>query len=415
MKTIISLLGLFIIISGVSAQTTVSGNVSGAWTSAGSPYNVTGNVVVPDGETLTIGPGVHIVFQGHYQFIVHGTLSAVGTQASGILFTTDDQATGWGGIRIDSYSSIHELTYCRIEFGKVYGDYPDQHGGGLALLTANAIVSHCTFADNDASPGEGMGGAVYCYNTGSAAETMTRFIDCRFIRNQAYGEGGAIKFTSDMKTEITRCEFRGNHCLYGGGAISFYSAVDTKAAYCLFANNRTEYSNGGAIHTLGFSNSITFTNCTFSGNIAVHGDGGAIDLEYTALQLVNCILFENPSPYSPNLNIGISSSATVNYSNLPMPGAAVGEHNINQDPLFVDAANGDFTLQETSPCIDTATAWYQTGGGVTLVDLGPEDYNGTAPDMGTFEYISPLTYWEMLPLWSISIDVLDLIGKLPLD
>lgn len=47
--------------------------------------------------------------------------------------------------------------------------------------------------------------------------------------------------------------------------------------------------------------------------------------------------------------------------------------NITDNPLFTNIEESDLTLQETSPCIDEGT------------DVGL-DYNGTAPDMGAYEY-----------------------------
>ena len=56
------------------------------------------------------------------------------------------------------------------------------------------------------------------------------------------------------------------------------------------------------------------------------------------------------------------------------------EGNIDTDPLFTDPENGDYTLQEGSPCIDAGTA--------DLDGDGEDDieYVGAAPDMGAFEY-----------------------------
>ncbi len=381
MRNIFTLLLAIVVSSGIStsifAQTQVSGNQSGTWYSSDSPYNVIGEIVVPTGETLTIESGVEINFQGYFKFTVHGNLQALGTEADSIFFTTDNQSVGWGGIRFDDSDGISNLSYCRIEFGKTSGEYPDIHGGGMALIGSDAVVSNCVFADNDATGEEnGMGGAVYGMGTGSYTEPLTRFTDCKFIRNHAYGEGGAIKFTGDSNSEIKHCEFIDNTCNYGGGAISLYSVYDTKMIYCLFINNYTMYSNGGAIHSLGVGNTMMFENCTIYGNSAVTGDGGAVYLAYAEATFVNCIIFENPGMYSDDIHVGFGSTAEINYSNLTMPDGATGNNNINTNPLFEDVNDLNFQLQEDSPCIDAG------------LDIGYE-YYGDAPDMGCFEYGLP--------------------------
>ena len=366
------------------AQTEVSGSQSGVWTAANSPYEVIGEIVVPSGQTLNIEPGVEVNFQGHYQFTVNGYLGAVGNEDEMIHFTTDNPAVGWGGIRIDS-SAISDLAWCRIEFGKTSGAYPDIHGGGLALFGSDAVVTNCIFADNDATGNNlGMGGAVYANGSGGSSGPLTLFIDCTFIRNHAYGEGGAIKFTGDMNTEIINCEFIENDCGYGGGAVSCYGVYGTKMIGCLFAYNYTMYSNGGALSTLGFGNTVYMTNCTLTGNTAVTGDGGGVHLAYTDAYFVNTIVYDNNGMYSDDVYVDWGSTASINYCDMPMPDGGSGSHNINSDPLFVDADNLDFNLGENSPCIDAGIDYFSAGG-VVMVDLSPEEYFGVAPDIGAFE------------------------------
>jgi len=59
------------------------------------------------------------------------------------------------------------------------------------------------------------------------------------------------------------------------------------------------------------------------------------------------------------------------------------EYNINSYPLFTDPENGDYTLQEDSPCIDAGTADTDGDGYEDITD-----YCGSAPDMGAYEYIT---------------------------
>ncbi len=383
MKSILALL-LVLIPQLVVAQTDVSGNQYGTWTAVGSPYRITGTVTVPIDRTLTIEPGVEVNFQGHYQLKVNGYLHAVGAENDTIHFTTDNPTTGWGGIRIES-GDIAQLSYCRIEFGKSAGVYPDMHGGGLALLASDAVVTHCVFADNTADIGDnGMGGAVYGISTGGGATPLTVFSDCRFIRNHCYGEGGAIKFTGDMDSEIINCEFFQNNCNYGGGAFSGYGILGTKLIDCLFVDNYTMYSSGGAVHTLGFSNLMYLVDCTFTENSAVTGDGGAINFAYTQAYVVNTIVYDNPGMYSDDLHLDWGSAADIYYSNLPVPLDATGSFNINVDPQFVDPANYDFRLAGNSQSINTGTDFIILNG-ETLVDLTSDEYCGNAPDMGPYE------------------------------
>ncbi len=77
---------------------------------------------------------------------------------------------------------------------------------------------------------------------------------------------------------------------------------------------------------------------------------------------------------------GQNGIVTNNSVNINLEGG-----NTTQDPKFVDPAAGDFTLQSNSPVIDAGTAYFEWNGNV-LVNLSSTDYNGSAPDMGAFEF-----------------------------
>ncbi|MDZ7267949.1 MAG: TonB-dependent receptor [candidate division KSB1 bacterium] len=87
------------LVPGLCRATEVSGRQSGIWNLAGSPYLVTGDVVVPLADTLVIQAGVVVKFAGAFSIKVHGVLIANGTVADRIVFTSAyDNEFGWSGV-----------------------------------------------------------------------------------------------------------------------------------------------------------------------------------------------------------------------------------------------------------------------------------------------------------------------------
>jgi hypothetical protein len=88
------------------------------WTKAGSPYNLTGPVLV-DGVTLTIEAGV-IVQMNDYEILVHGTLRAIGSSTEKILFnhgklSFSQYSSGWD----EQTDSGSVFDYCVLNFSTI--------------------------------------------------------------------------------------------------------------------------------------------------------------------------------------------------------------------------------------------------------------------------------------------------------
>lgn len=147
-------------------------DVDTAWET--ETVRVVGDVIVPDGVTLTIRPGVQVVFQDYYRLKVAGTLRAVGLPECRIVFTSaappdfmiDLSHTGcWNGIRFEGTSAVNapsRLEYCIIEYSKAAGgDGRYGHGGGALSVTgfADLTVENCILRGNLAD----YGGAVFLY------------------------------------------------------------------------------------------------------------------------------------------------------------------------------------------------------------------------------------------------------------
>ncbi len=169
---------------------------------------------------------------------------------------------------------------------------------------------------------------------------------------------------------------------------------------CIFSKNRVNYDSGGIYI---FDGGIaTIINSTFTGNLTVVTGVGVIDStpESSAI-IINSILWDNfiwDSNSRSYIVSEISGPATVTYSNIQ--GGFTGTGNIDANPLFVTPGywddngtpedleddvwvDGDYHLQDASPCIDSGTA----------VSAPDEDIEGTPRpqgdgfDMGAYEFL----------------------------
>ncbi|MCB0551405.1 MAG: right-handed parallel beta-helix repeat-containing protein, partial [Phaeodactylibacter sp.] len=187
-----------------------------------------------------------------------------------------------------------------------------------------------------------------------------------------HDRGGGM-YNSLVSPLIVNCSFIANHATRGGGVYNTNPSTPT-FVNCLFYNNLAN-DGGGAFNDI---SSARFQNCSFSGN-----SGFAISNVDATPSLANCIIWSNGAGIK---NLGSASSvAGVSYSIIQ--GGYSGTDNLDEDPLFVDPAAGDFQLQPCSPAIDAG----DNGATTTAEDLGGNprivDASGSATvDMGAYEF-----------------------------
>lgn len=146
----------------------IDGEIEGILTLEGSPYLVVDTLRVAEGKVLTIDPGVEIRFdlivdegiEKAIPFEVFGTLIAVGTPESPIVFTSGLKRPtrgDWDGIWLIDAEDASRFEYCKFMFGAKYGrryryrvigsqldsllfDY-----GSLTLFRSSPVVRRCWF------------------------------------------------------------------------------------------------------------------------------------------------------------------------------------------------------------------------------------------------------------------------------
>ena len=183
---------------------------------------------------------------------------------------------------------------------------------------------------------------------------------------------------------IANCIISGNATAYGAGV--YAQGQDALITNCSFFGNVAtspfdDGLGGGAIYVT-FGNP-TITNCTFSGNITVNGGGTCMTRE--AGRFSNCIFWNNTG--GEIVTRGLSADPTVTYS--IVKGGYAGIGNLDQDPLFTDPANNNFTLKPGSPAIDAGenSLYVITQSGDKDLAANPRIISSKI-DMGAYEFQS---------------------------
>ncbi|HNO80217.1 MAG TPA: M12 family metallopeptidase [Phycisphaerae bacterium] len=286
----------------------------------------------------------------------------------------------------------------------------DTGGGGLLVDGSRVLVENCRFEHNIADTRGG--GALITDDRGS---TISR---CRFNHNRAmtasatYGGGLSVMRGGDAL--ITGCRFESNEAMYGG-ALDVQDGGSAAVVNSVFTGNRATLvsgttGSGGAVSS-GNGATPLIANSTFVANTADTAGGGIAALGGAAVEVRNCILWNDTSQNGAELAAALSNaSLTVSHSDVEGGAGAAflssglltqGAGNIDVDPMFVDLNGHDFRLSMGSPCIDAGDSTVlptevltDFAGGVRVVDhpaaadTGIGDFDGRVVDMGAFESLS---------------------------
>jgi hypothetical protein len=181
---------LSLIIAGILAAVSLSAtNVSGlissdiTWNLAGSPYVVTGNILVAENVTLRIDPGVVVRFDAAKSIQVNGILVAKGNGSDSIVFTSNTTASrgAWGNLYFTdssadgvvdangNYISGSVIEYCSFAYG---GKIEAEEVPMVRLHTAKPLIRHSAFR-------QAMASGIGYYD-------LTTFSDSSFFDNNSF-------------------------------------------------------------------------------------------------------------------------------------------------------------------------------------------------------------------------------------
>ena len=347
MKRVIPIISSLFFASMAFAQTIVpAGMVSGTWTKSGSPYLVQGNILITNGATLTIQPGVTVNFQGGYKLLVSGRLLAAGTVADTIRFTTVNTTTGWQGIRFDNIASSNDssrISYCSVTYGVLLA----ANGAGISvnnfskLSITNSSITNCT-------ANQGFGGGIYM----SSSNAMVSDNNISFNHSLAGGiyiNNGSPLINSNYISYNDNVLPPGGPGDPGSDPDNWGGGISCNNSTATISNNtitNNSSSNGGGISSS--FGSVTISKNNISNNYSV-SMGGGIYQQYGTLILTDNNISNNSSD-----NIG--GGVYFEMSNGEMNRNVISNNKtLNSGGGIFFSGASDFTIKNNSFCNNAVT------------------------------------------------------------
>jgi hypothetical protein len=292
-----------------------------------------------------------------------------------------NQAEYGGGVYTEGNSTIYLYNTSKINENQAWD------GGGLELLSGGITMYKGQVNDNQAlNDGGGLfvsGAGVYAYN-----QDPCNTVGCTQISgNSAVRNGGGLNLSENAIGFIAETYMVGNQA-DGSASAAYVSGLSNLSLRSVMLtggdapDSVIRLDNNGGAPTLSVQSSTIAGNTGNSVGIFRLDPGATLDGD-------NLIIWGNTSS---SLVAG-GGSATIDCSILHR--SYPGTNNLIQNPLFVNAAGGDYHIQWNSPAVDHCTS-----GPPRDVDYQkrPSSMNIALPglyDAGADEYLFSLIY---LPL-----------------
>ncbi len=385
----------------VAAQSEIQGNINCQLELENSPYSVVGDILVEEDQELYIEAGVELIFTGNFELKVEGRITAIGKADLPIWFTSSEGSApgSWKGIILDGDGGSR-LTYCNIQLAEVginavstvtmEGCVIEQcHSDGVIFSGSSSKISRSLIRNNG---GNGILCSEFASNANRSASP--KIYDNLITGNAENGllmtATGTSPFTWEafsshvalMKFEVfdnmvTHNALAGIECMAGGrktqGQFSSHNAIgeiDGKLMGNVFAYNTVGVKSG----TREQDSNLNFSDLTLVRNSVVDNQEVGVQVFKDAVvDLNSSIVWQSAQA------IVTEEGGSLAAEFCAIEGGLGGEGNIDADPLFIDLENGNFDLQEDSPCVDTGAP------GLSV------DQDGTPPNMGQYLYAHPLS------------------------
>ncbi len=327
------------------------------------------------GDTLFVGSETYLG-----NFDLNNNIVIVGMGATFV-------ADGYGAV-LDISATEYPVRLEGISFERTQGSSGGQFDYGLLAYNAIVIAKNCAFSGHTAD----LGAAVHLKASGYPVASV--FENCSFTSNNVgtSNKDAVLYYEGPGKLVVDNCSFEDNRVeasvpaqsgfgvLYANGAsevnifnsrfvnndshtgyatLVFSDADTTVVSECLFADNSSSFTLLSG--TVAATSAALVSGCTFANNtsnetsakIAAANVTEVVDIivancagsiSYSGASVTNAVVFNNASGYADDAYW-----------------VANGTNVINEDPLFCDSANADYSISAISPAASLPTFGYIIG------------------------------------------------------
>ncbi len=400
------IVSLFIMLAGLYSfgQTTIpdNTNINGNWTVANSPYIIEGRAIVPNGQTLTIEPGVEVRLrssasptptwfnysEGNVGVIrVQGEIIANGTIEEPILFTRDNSGF-WGTILIDeNASSNSSFSHCIIEYAKESRNVtgitsPSSFNGAISIFN-NSI----TFQDNELRENSINGAYIREVSSNDSFD---------FTNNSFFNNGSNGLVIEESTINVINNRFYNN----SNSATGSVSAIHSSNSNVYLVGNLVYNNDDFGIYTRNGGNHYLVNNTIYGNGQGIRVESGANTFIYNSIIQDNELNFATSNPIGATIEMQYS---ITNDASFPNNVTDVAGNILNADALFSDPASDDFSLLNTSPVIDLGNPDTTNLNIPTLDIIGNPRVDNDIIDLGAIEFQQPLSINDVNNFASLKI------------
>jgi hypothetical protein len=383
------------------------------WSKANSPVTLERNLIIPQGDSLTIQPGVIVRMATGTSIVVFGSLHVAGAESEPVRFESLVPQSRWGNIIVANAEGPVTISHAQLINTQPVRFRDRQYSGAITVQDGTVAVEHSLFAncrgiaidaansyltvrsntfrsDSDLPPADGEG--VHCQSSYAILEYN------QFLNLKGYSDAIDIDYELDRPSII-----RGN--LIDG---SEDDGIDIGFASPLIEGNRIMNCADKAISLEGESRPKVYNNLILNAETGVavkdqckaeliHNTISDVTFGVSVYEknagmggaeaaITNCVIWNTVQ----SIDADADSHYTIEYCDLMQSPVAEGT-NFSLDPLFANPAALNFRLLPDSPLIDagikTAIDYDMEG---TLRPLG------SGVDIGAYEIVLETTVTDWI-------------------